>query len=263
MICSRQVAPKLWSSEADLISWYTPKILNTINKNVLDLSRWPLFAGLYFFSPRTTWVLQSGVARNPSSDAGKEKYLDVRIRLSMFAPALNLNPDFCNNHPSRIVSGGHVHFNVGFSDVEFNNKLLMTIPPSASLLPTTFVNSSSHLNDLVSRRTAIIAGTAAGIITVVLIIFGIIFGHRRHKLHKSLELSGKKKEGRSLLDREEFDDDETNISGMPSYHHYPTHPFRPEVQSTPSLLKSRISETGSIVKEDAWPPTQDQGRAAR
>ncbi|KAF8815237.1 hypothetical protein BYT27DRAFT_7334010 [Phlegmacium glaucopus] len=125
---------------------------------------------------------------------------------------------------------------------------------STSLLPTTFVNSPSNSNDLVSRRTAIIAGTTTGLIALVLIILGAIFAHRRHKLRKSLEISGKKKEGRSLLDGEEFDDDERNISGMPSYHHYPTHPFHPAVQSTPSLLRSRISETGSIFREEVWPP---------
>jgi hypothetical protein len=88
-----------------------------------------------------------------------------------------------------------------------------------------------------------------------LIVLGLVFWYRRHKLRKVLESTGKKKEGRGLLDGEEFDDDERNLSnGMQSYHHS-TPVFNPAGSTTSlNLMKSRTSETGSIFREEVWPP---------
>ena len=61
-----------------------------------------------------------------------------------------------------------------------------------------------------------------------------------------MERSGRQREGRSLLDGEEFDDDERNMSNM--------HGSYPSVSYTPGLLKSRTAETGSIFREEVWPP---------
>ena len=70
-----------------------------------------------------------------------------------------------------------------------------------------------------------------------------------------MESTGKKKEGRGLLDGEEFDDDERNFSNTMQSYHYPTHVFNSEGSSTSvNLMKSRTSETGSIFREDVWPP---------
>ena len=81
-------------------------------------------------------------------------------------------------------------------------------------------------------------------------LLAAIFVYRRHKLRKALEFPGKK-EGRGLLDGEEFDDDERNFStSTRSY----SHPFQPATFSTLNLMKSRTSETGSMFREEVWPP---------
>jgi hypothetical protein len=83
---------------------------------------------------------------------------------------------------------------------------------------------------------------------------GGVFWYRRHKLRKVLESSGKKREGRGLLDGEEFDDERNLSTSMQSYY-YPTYAFNPEGSSASlNLMKSRTSETGSIFREEIWPP---------
>jgi hypothetical protein len=58
---------------------------------------------------------------------------------------------------------------------------------------------------------AAIAGATTGIVALFLKFLGVVFWDRQHKLQKLLESTGKKREGRGLLDGEEFDDDERNF----------------------------------------------------
>ena len=82
-----------------------------------------------------------------------------------------------------------------------------------------------------------------------------MFWYRRHKLRTVLESTGKKREGRGLLDGEEFDDDDRNFSNSMQSYHYPTNSLNPEGSTTSlNLMKSRTSETGSIFREEVWPP---------
>ncbi|KAF8957194.1 hypothetical protein BDZ97DRAFT_1924810 [Flammula alnicola] len=70
-------------------------------------------------------------------------------------------------------------------------------------------------------------------------------------------MSGKKKEDKGLLDGEEFDDDDTFPQHRTSYRdraHFQSHSLARSTSPAPSLLKSRTSETGSIFREEVWPP---------
>ena len=123
-----------------------------------------------------------------------------------------------------------------------------------SVLPTALVaDSSNRASD--SRRTGIIAGATSGLFVLLLLLLGGVFAWRRHRL-KSQPGSGKK-EVRALLEGEEFDDDDVvpmsmrhqrQISTNSPYNQYSVD------SSAPSLLKSRTSESGSIFREEVWPP---------
>ncbi|KAF9481074.1 hypothetical protein BDN70DRAFT_931191 [Pholiota conissans] len=120
-----------------------------------------------------------------------------------------------------------------------------------SQLPTALINfDPSHDSD--EHRTTVIAGTTTGLFIFVCSVLAAIFVYRRHKLRKALATSGKRKEGRGLLDGEDFDDDDVppQMRSLSSQRHSLVRSVSP----APSLLKSRVSETGSIFREEIWPP---------
>ncbi|CAA7263922.1 unnamed protein product [Cyclocybe aegerita] len=128
-----------------------------------------------------------------------------------------------------------------------------------SSLPTSLVESSPKNSS--SQRTAIIAGTTAGLIGFVLVLLVAIFVYRKRKLNKFFEESGRKKEVKGLLDGEEFYDDD--VAGHPRMRSQSrasvavgaTSAARLRTGSpAPGLLKSRTSESGSIFREEVWPP---------
>lgn len=90
----------------------------------------------------------------------------------------------------------------------------------------------------------------------LLVILAAVFAYRKHRLRKDLAAYGQKKEGRGLLDGEDFDDE---AQGMASYRDRepyigPSAFMSRSTSPTPSLIKSRTSETGSIFREEIWPP---------
>ncbi|KAJ3513893.1 hypothetical protein NLJ89_g2696 [Agrocybe chaxingu] len=128
-----------------------------------------------------------------------------------------------------------------------------------SSLPTSLVESSPK--NSTSQRTAIIAGTTAGLIGFVLVLLVAIFVYRKRKLNKFLQESGRRKEVKGLLDGEEFYDDD--VAGHPHMRSQSrasvavgaTSAARLRTGSpAPGLLKSRTSESGSIFREEVWPP---------
>lgn len=62
-----------------------------------------------------------------------------------------------------------------------------------------------------------------------------------------------RREGHGLLDGEEFDDDAIIPPHMRQVSAQ-RHSFARSNSPTPSLLKSRITDTGSIFREEVWPP---------
>ncbi|KDR78021.1 hypothetical protein GALMADRAFT_138179 [Galerina marginata CBS 339.88] len=114
-----------------------------------------------------------------------------------------------------------------------------------SHLPTSLVGSQPGTPT--SARTAIIAGATSAFLVLLCLTLGAIFAYRKHKLRHTLSTFGKKKEGKGLLDGEDFDDED--VVPMRSYTDHPR-----VMSPAPSLLKSRTSETGSIFREEVWPP---------
>ncbi|EDR03109.1 uncharacterized protein LACBIDRAFT_295321 [Laccaria bicolor S238N-H82] len=123
----------------------------------------------------------------------------------------------------------------------------------ASGLPTSLVSPPSRI---AITHTAIIAGTVAGIIVFLLITFGAILTCQRRKRRKRRfieEAAVRRRESKGLLDGEGFDDDDA--AAMRAYRdgHRASSP-------TPSLIRSRASETGSIFREEVWPPPGEESR---
>jgi len=119
-----------------------------------------------------------------------------------------------------------------------------------SHLPTSLVDLPP--NSSATNHTAVLVGTTTGVAVFLLIILAAVFAYRKRRLRKNLAAYGRKKEGRGLLDGEDLDD-EVLPQRLVSY----GDPFTPMPRSTsptPSLLKSRTSETGSIFREEVWPP---------
>ncbi|KAH9476506.1 hypothetical protein JR316_0010418 [Psilocybe cubensis] len=114
-----------------------------------------------------------------------------------------------------------------------------------SLLPTSLVNATPNNDSGSSSRTAVIAGATAGVIVLLCLALSSVFAYRRHRLRQILALTNQKKEGKGLLDGEEFDEDDASI------------PIRWQGRNgspAPSLIRSRVSDTGSIFREEVWPP---------
>jgi hypothetical protein len=96
------------------------------------------------------------------------------------------------------------------------------------------------------------------VVVFLLLILAAVFAYRKHRLRKDLAFYGQKKEGRGLLDGEDFDD-EVLPQSMASYRDRevyigPSASMPRPTSPTPSLIKSRTSETGSIFREEIWPP---------
>jgi hypothetical protein len=129
-------------------------------------------------------------------------------------------------------------------------------PQLVSHLPTSLADSPRTAPT--TNRTAVIAGTTAAVVVFLFVILAAVFAYRKHRLRKNLAIFGKKKEGRGLLDGEDFDDD-VNLPNMASYRDREVSmgssmSVPRSTSPTPSLLKSRTAETGSIFREEVWPP---------
>ena len=124
----------------------------------------------------------------------------------------------------------------------------------APSLPTSLVSSAPSSTAI--THTAIIAGTIAGVIVFILITFGAILACRRRKRRKQRvleEAAVRRKESKGLLDGEGFDDDDAAALRAYRDGHRASSP-------TPSLIRSRASETGSIFREEVWPPPGEESR---
>ncbi|TEB23885.1 hypothetical protein FA13DRAFT_1399208 [Coprinellus micaceus] len=139
-----------------------------------------------------------------------------------------------------------------------------------SVIPTNLVESSSKQSDN-SRRTGLIAGLTSGLLVFLCLFLGAIFAYRRHRRRRKAEADlaaeKKRRENRSLLDGEGFEDDTDDIYGLAMREHG----VDPRLVTTPtsyvqersgsptlSILRSRAaSDTGSIFREDVWPPPAD------
>lgn len=116
-----------------------------------------------------------------------------------------------------------------------------------------------------AQQTALIAGLTTGFIVLLLILLGAVFVRRRktrRQQQEALAAEKKRKESRNLLDAEGFYDDDdpfmsTVNSNRPSYNSRGSAPPR-SVSPSPSHLRSRASESGSIFREEVWPPPQDE-----
>jgi len=105
------------------------------------------------------------------------------------------------------------------------------------------------------------------LIILLLLILGIVFFLRR-KAHRreqaALAAQRKRKESRNLLDGEGFYDDDGAQPFMGTVSNF----SRPSLVSSgavpraaspsPSHLRSRASESGSVFREEVWPPPQDE-----
>ncbi|KAF4623597.1 hypothetical protein D9613_002369 [Agrocybe pediades] len=128
-----------------------------------------------------------------------------------------------------------------------------------SHLPTTLAESKPSLSG--SKRSGIIAGATAGFVAFILLLLAAIFAYRKHKLSRELAMSEKKREAKGLLDGEEFDDADDDITR--STHGPATHTKewgswkdfkQPSTVGRENMLRARVSESGSIFREEVWPP---------
>ncbi|KAJ6594061.1 hypothetical protein B0H19DRAFT_48385 [Mycena capillaripes] len=144
--------------------------------------------------------------------------------------------------------------------------LLRRGPQITSALPTSL--STAGASTSTARRTAIIAGTTAAGVAIVLILLGAVFVYKRHKGRKrefSEAIGRVRREahgagGVGLLDEEGFDDDD----GVPMRRYTDNAASHNRSQSSlgapqspaPSLFRQR-AETGSLFREEGvWPPPQ-------
>ncbi|KIM37768.1 hypothetical protein M413DRAFT_448282 [Hebeloma cylindrosporum] len=124
-----------------------------------------------------------------------------------------------------------------------------------SHLPTSLIDSPPKAST--TNRTAVMAGTTTAVIVFLLIILAAVFACRKHRIRKDLAAYNQRKEGRGLRDGEDFDDEvlprnmvsyrDREVLGSAASMPRPTSP-------TPSLLKSRTAETGSIFREELSSP---------
>ncbi|KJA26665.1 hypothetical protein HYPSUDRAFT_198919 [Hypholoma sublateritium FD-334 SS-4] len=119
-----------------------------------------------------------------------------------------------------------------------------------SQLPTSLVTSSPTKLD--SHRTTIIAAATSALFVLIILTLAGIFAYRKHTLRKTKADLQIRREGHGLLDGEEFDDDV--IPPQMRQVNAQRHSFARSNSPTPSLLKSRITDTGSIFREEVWPP---------
>ena len=144
-------------------------------------------------------------------------------------------------------------------------KFISYYPPQfITHLPTNLAESKPGLSS--SKRSGIIAGATAAFIVLLCIILAVVFAYRKHKLRRDLASYEQKREGKGLLDGEDFDDYyDTMRSSTRS-----RGPIIPDMSSASSLhaphkfsdtgrqsmLRTRVSESGSIFREEIWPPPE-------
>ncbi|TFK37254.1 hypothetical protein BDQ12DRAFT_713624 [Crucibulum laeve] len=146
-----------------------------------------------------------------------------------------------------------------------------------STIPTSLITSDP--SKTAANRTAVIAGTTTAVLVLILLALGGIFAYRQHKLRSILTLQGlgKKKEKKGLLDGEEFDDDvvDEDVVAMRRYRdtdgahattrsiggHSTTSSNAPTVLTAPPpLFRARASDSGSIFREEVWPPPGEESK---
>ncbi|KAF5326004.1 hypothetical protein D9611_000521 [Ephemerocybe angulata] len=131
-------------------------------------------------------------------------------------------------------------------------------------VPTTLAGTSSNLARDRHSRTALIAGLTSGLVVLLMLLLGAAFAYRRHRRRRHLETPAAAeetkvpKEQSGLLAGEGFDDDFDDADGgVIMRPHADNNPPRSQ-SPTMSILKTRASETGSIFREDVWPPPTDE-----
>ncbi|EAU87449.2 hypothetical protein CC1G_02208 [Coprinopsis cinerea okayama7 len=145
-----------------------------------------------------------------------------------------------------------------------------TVTTSVDGRLTTFTSAVTALADPSTRgvhgdpqRTALIAGLSTGLVALLLILLGGAYAYMRQVRRRQqavIAAEKKRKETKNLLDGEGFYDDDDPFLAMRSYGPSTplTGPAVPRtVSPTPSPIRSRASESGSIFREDVWPPPQD------
>ena len=139
-----------------------------------------------------------------------------------------------------------------------------------STLPSpTLVNTTSDSSSASRLPVALIVGLIIGLFVLVLLIVAAIFAYRRRKRSKDHA----NEPTRSMPNRrgnvgflpvegDDFEDDaalmrnaqtSAPVQSLQSSYVAGASPYRPGSPS-PSLLRSRVSETGSIFREEVWPP---------
>lgn len=117
------------------------------------------------------------------------------------------------------------------------------------------------------HRTALIAGLTTGLIVLLAMILGGVFAFRRQARRRALHALAeqkREKESKNLLDSEGFDDDAGSYhqQTMRSFNTFSAPPSAVDTRRTispaPTMIRSRASETGSIFRENVWPPPQDE-----
>ncbi|KIK77132.1 hypothetical protein PAXRUDRAFT_835101 [Paxillus rubicundulus Ve08.2h10] len=129
-----------------------------------------------------------------------------------------------------------------------------------TIIPTTIPSIHSNTS---SNRTLTIAGSAAGAAVLLIAILSIAFCARRKRFKrlKFLDaITSRRKQARSratLLAGEDLDD--VGLAQRPPgrYSDYET-PW--DVSQRSRAVVSRSSETGSVFREDVWPPPSESSR---
>ncbi|TFK26982.1 hypothetical protein FA15DRAFT_754666 [Coprinopsis marcescibilis] len=150
-----------------------------------------------------------------------------------------------------------------------SSELLTTITATIDGEVRTFTSAITALatpgsnRDLAQeQRTALIAGLTTGLVLLLLAVLGGLFAYRRYVRRRKSEVLAeekKRKESKNLLEGEGFYDDDDPFAAGPYGRSGPlsgaTGARSPS--PTPSLIRSRASEAGSIFHEAVWPPPQD------
>lgn len=126
-----------------------------------------------------------------------------------------------------------------------------------STKPTTLVGEANPTSG--PSRTPLIAGLTSGLIVLLIMLLLAAFSFRRHRRKReqnALIADMKRKEGRGLLDGEGFSDDPKHIGSLAVQTSTPH--VRPYSQSLSPILHTRCSETGSIFRENVWPPPSEE-----
>ncbi|KAH6873983.1 hypothetical protein BKA70DRAFT_1449829 [Coprinopsis sp. MPI-PUGE-AT-0042] len=125
---------------------------------------------------------------------------------------------------------------------------------------TALVNASNSGNGEV-HRTAMIAGLTTGLVVLLAIILGGVFAYRRQARRRALNALAeqkREKESKNLLDSEGFDDDVGSYHQQTMRSHFSVGSNQRVMSPAPTMIRSRASDTGSIFRENVWPPPQSE-----